>query len=525
MRSPRLSDWTPSQWARTVRAAFVLLAAGFLPANAAELWMPSIFGDGMVLQRDQPLPVWGRARPGEEVVVKFGENEVRTTTDASGRWSVLLPAQSASAVGQDLAIRSTEGEKNLRDVRVGDVWLLGGQSNMGWSLTQSKGGDEAAAAEVPLVFAFQQHPNAGAASEPAEDVRDGRWLQVTPGTAAHQSGVGFFFARALRERLGPDIPIALIHTAMGGTAIEAWIDSASLEESFAGRVGAQFFRDAHKKWLVRKAAWDADLAKWESALNAARAAGEPVPEKPPTLAKEPEGVRAHQLPGVLFNGKISPLQPFALCGILWYQGESNASDRSAAGRYEELLRLLITRWRAAWGNVPFLIVQLPGYAKATEADWPGVRAAQAAVAESTPNCALVVTIDLGERDEIHPRDKRPVGERAALAALHHVYGRGDVLAGGPKVREVQRDGTDLRVRFTGNLTTSDGTPPRGFAWIASDGSTLPLLNARIEGAEIVAPSPTPETFTLSHAWANWPEANLTGPSGLPVAPFQVSVRE
>lgn len=504
-----------------------LLLVALTATAQARLLVPSIFGDGAVLQRDKPLAVWGQAAPGASVSVAFAGLSASGVAAPDGRWRVELPPLAASAQGRPLEISVGAERLVARDVRVGEVWLLGGQSNIGWSLAQSTGGAEAAAsaAALPLLFSFQQHPNAGASPTPATDVREGRWLALTPATAPHQSAVGFHFARALRAHLGPDIPLALVHTAMGGTAIESWLDADALASSAAGRTGAAFFRAEHQKWLARKAAWDAALAAWTAEAESARAAGRPAPQKPAELAKEPEGVRAHQLPSALFHGKIAPLQPFALRGVLWYQGESNASDTAAAARYGELLRLLVGRWREGFGDaaLPFLIVQLPGYGKTSRwADWPRLRAEQAAVAATTPGCALVVTLDLGEHDDIHPRDKRPVGERAALVARRFVYHDSSAPAEAPRLLAAERAGPELRLRFasTGALSTRDGAAPRGFVWVGENGETRPLAGARLEGSTLVAPLPSSAAFTLRHAWANWPDANLTDASGLPALPFQ-----
>jgi sialate O-acetylesterase len=266
-------------------------------------------------------------------------------------------------------------------------------------------------------------------------------------------------------------------------------------------------------------------ATWQQQADAAKAAGQPVPALDKSLAEEPVGVKPHNLPSVLFNGKVAPLQPFALRGVVWYQGEANAASTDAAKRYADLLPLLIERWRAGFREpaLPFLIVQLPGYNSPSKwADWPEMRAQQAAVCARVPASALVVTLDLGERDNIHPTRKQPVGERAAVVARKLVYGEASLADQGPRYLSAARTGSAIRITLThtGALSTRDAAAPAGFAVVGADGASLPAA-ARIEGDAIVVmvPSTLQGAVTVSYAWENWPEQNLRDASGLPLAPF------
>jgi sialate O-acetylesterase len=492
----------------------------------AELRMASVFSDHMVLQRGHAIPVWGWAEPGARVAVEFAAFKADATAGADGRWETQLPAQPASDSGRELIIQAGSETRRLLDVLVGDVWLLAGQSNMGWSVDQSAEAVAAKArANYPWLRAFTQLPIEGAADQPAQDVKGGKWQTSTPASVGNWSAVGFYFAEALQPHLEKNVPVALIHTAMGGTAIESWIDLASLESLPAGRIGAKFYRDAVAQSLEKKTAWLAAKATWQQKADDAKAAGQPIPALDKSLAKEPAGLKSHNLPSVLFNGKVAPLQPFALRGVVWYQGEANAASTDAAKRYADLLPLLIERWRAGFREpaLPFLIVQLPGHNPDGKwADWPEMRAQQAAVCARVPATALVVTIDLGERDNIHPSQKQPVGERAALVARKLVYGEASLADQGPRYVSATRSGETIRIKLTrtGALATAGASDPTGFNLVNASGTASPAT-ARIEGDDIVVtvPATLQGPVTVSYAWKNWPEANVSDATGLPLAPF------
>lgn len=508
---------------RSIALGFILSA---LSVHAA-LVVPTIFNDGMVLQRDRAITVWGWAEPGARVAVEFAAFKAAATAGADGRWETQLPAQPASASGRDLIIQAGSETRRLRDVRVGDVWLLAGQSNMGWSVDQSAEAEAAKArANYPWLRAFTQLPFEGAADQPVKDVTGGIWKTATPATAGSFSAVGFYFAEALQPHLEKNVPVALIHTAMGGTSIESWIDRASLEALPAGRIGAKFYRDEVGVSLKKNAEWYAAKAAWQQQADAAKAVGKPAPAMDKSLAKEPAGLKSYHLPSVLFNGKVAPLQPFALRGVVWYQGEGNATSTDAAKRYADLLPLLIERWRAGFRDpaLPFLIVQLPGFNPPGKwADWPEMRAQQAAVCARVPATALVVTLDLGERDNIHPTHKQPVGERAALVARKLVYGEAALADQGPRFLSAARTGSAIRITFThtGALSTRDAAAPTGFAVAGADGNAIPAA-ARIEGDAIVVtvPATLQGPVTVSYAWKNWPEANVADATGMPLMAFR-----
>ncbi len=461
----------------------------------AEVRTPSIFGAHMVLQCDRPVPIWGWADPGEQITVEFAGQKKSQTTAANGQWRVTLEPLAASHEPRVLRVQGANTKRSLRfaDVLVGEVWVLGGQSNMGWPLEKSAGGDLARTrADYPWLRIFSQAPNQGVADTPAPDVRSGAWRACRPENAGSISGVGFFFAEALHPQLR--VPIALVNTAMGGTWIESWIDPPTLQTLPGAR-------------------------PYEEMIARARAE---VAEGKKKLEESMLGPFAFRRPGGLYYGKVAPLQPFAIRGVLWYQGEGNANAQMAP-HYDAMLSALIASWRRDWqqGDFPFLIVQLPAFGeKSPAASWPLLREMQLRVSREVKNTGLVVTIDTGERANIHPADKQPVGARAARLACALAYG-GAMDGTGPQLEAHAITGGAVTLRFShvGGGLKSPGGAPKGFEICGVDRKFVPAL-ARIDGPETVSVwSPhVPRPIAVRYAWAAVPECNLLGGDGLPASP-------
>jgi len=465
------------------------LISCLLVSAQAELWMPSIFNDGMMLQSGKPVPVWGEADAGTEVTVEFDGQKKSVVASANGKWQVNLDPLPASSEPRNLTISSNSNTPILQysNIQIGEIWILAGQSNMGWTLGQSKGGTEAAAqADYPWLRVFKQWPNQGACDEPARDVKGGQWTFCSPQTAAGFSGVGFFFARELQKTLTPGTPIALIDTQMGGTYAECWIDFQTLEKTPSAK---PFLDKAASE--IKSDVFD-DKGYW--------------------------GPNNFRRPAGLFNGKVAPLQPFAARGVIWYQGEGNSQKWLASG-YAETLTALITSWRDGFAqpDLPFFIVQLPRYGAGAGNDWPAVRAAQAQVAKEIPQVELSVTIDLGEQASIHPIDKEPVGERLALLARAKVYSH-NVACSGPVFQSLEKDGNSLIVHFK----FADGLALNGaggFELCGADGKFVPARPDIVDGALKLSSPDVAEPFGARYAWFNWGEVSLFNGAGLPAAPF------
>ncbi len=490
--------------------ALTLLTGGGLTQAAVTL--PTLVTDHMVVQRDLPVHVWGKANPGEAVSVNFRGETGTAVTDDLGQFHVYL-APGAAGGPFEMRVKGTN-EIVLKDILVGDVWVAAGQSNMEWPIRWAGAPEvEMAGARHPRIRLFRAMHRV---SEYAFDELYGTpWAECGPETVADFSAVGYHFGRNLQEKLG--VPIGLIQMAWGGTPIDSWTSygaltaDASLMPALAE--WASMMRD-HPEALLR---YHQEAKRWEAAAARAKAAGMAFKEPAPAKPVGPEGPWK---PGVIFNGMVAPAAHYPIRGVIWYQGESNTA-LTRAPYYGRLFRTMIEDWRRAWGlgDFPFLYVQLAGFGADAESDWPEVREAQRR-ALATANTAMAVAIDLGERDNIHPKNKREVGRRLALAARALVYGE-SVAYSGPLFRRVTQESGALRVWFDhgGGLAARNGEL-RGFE-VAGEDRLWSAAAARIDGATVLVSSPAaPKPRYVRYGWANFSEGNLYNAEGLPAAPFR-----
>lgn len=470
-------------------ALLTLLALSVPGAAVADVTMPSAISDHMVLQREAPVRIWGWADPGEAVTVSFAGQEEQVNADAEGNWSVMLDAMDASAEGRDLVIVG-ENRIEVGDVLVGEVWVASGQSNMEWNVHNSDNAqEEIAAANHPgLRMWTAQRTVAG---EPQRDV-PGQWRVCSPGTVGGFSAVGYYFARELYQRL--DVPVGILHSSWGGTPSEAWTSREKLEAT-----------DAAGPILER---FDAG-----------------------------NGVAANHphAPAGLFNGMIAPIVPYTIQGAIWYQGESNASR---AEQYETIFPAMILDWREHWGqgDFPFLFVQLANFMayddQPTDTDWSHLRDAQLHTLHTVPNTGMATIIDIGEANDIHPRNKQDVGLRLALWTLAETYDQ-DVVASGPIFKSVIIDQVEGRQgvligfeMFSSELAVRDGGTLSGFTIAGEDGRFVPAQASIYDpegdpGVVFVWSDDVPNPIDVRYAWKNNPEdANLVNEEGLPASPFR-----
>ena len=510
---------------RFSKIAPALLLTPFLAGlHAADFKLSGVFGDHMVLQREKPVPVWGWTTPADQVTVQFAGQAKTATADAAGKWLGRLDPMPASTEPRTLVITSrvTNHESRITDVLVGDVFLLAGQSNMTWWLSGSTGGEEAVKrADYPWL----RHLDVGwqCTDEPATDVSPGaKWQVCTPETASRFSGVGFFLAEALHAV--HDVPIALIQTGVAATWGENWISRAAMEADPEFRYCLGKYEEALAKLPEEQERWETEKAAHEKKVAEAKAAGKKPPKRSYFLQNGPMGPRHSRRPNALYNGRVAPLMPFAVRGMIWYQGEGNTSV-NLAGHYHKLLTTLVQTWRAgfAQGDVPFFIVQLPRY----EYDdpwhsWPLVREAQMRVGLEQPNCGFVALIDEGEAKDVHPKNKRPVGDRLARLARSVIYGEDLVPTGPVPERHETKDGAvRLQFRYAGKgLRARDGAL-RTFTVCGADQVFHPAT-AEITGKDTirVASPNVPEPVAVRYAWEPFPDCNLFNSEGLPAAPFR-----
>ena len=483
----------------------------------ADVKLPAIFSDHMVLQQGVAAPVWGWADPGEEVTVSIAGQTKTTKAAENGKWSVKLDPLKP---GETLTL-SIKGKNNIviQDVLVGEVWLCSGQSNMAMTVGSAKDFEqEKAAANFPKIRMFKE--GSSAATTPQEQGK-GAWFVCSSETVGGFSAAAYFFGRDLHQKLG--LPVGLINSSVGGTAIEAWT-------SWEAQKDKTELKPIFESWETRQANWDPakaqaqydkQLAAFKEASAKAKAEGKPAP-RAPRKASEPRLDVNH--PANLFNGKIVALISYAIAGAIWYQGESNAGHGEL---YELQLVTMVKDWRARWGcDFPFGWVQLPNFHKAQaepveDTGWVRVREGMLK-ALSLPRSGMAITVDLGEADNIHPKNKQDVGKRLALWALADVYGQKVIASCGPLPAGQEVRGGEMIVSFkhTDGGLVAKGAELTGFA-IAGADKKWSKAKGRIDGSKVVVSSPdVKEPVAVRYAWADNPDCNLYNGAGLPASPFR-----
>ncbi len=499
--------------------AVLLVLSVLTPHVAADVKLPAVFADHMVLQRDAALPVWGWAEAGEKVEVSIAGQTKTATADANGKWSVKLDKLTA---GEPTSM-TVKGKNTItiQDVLVGEVWLCSGQSNMAWTVASSKNFDqEKAAAQFPQIRQFKE--SSGTATTPQEK-GGGNWTVCSPDTVGGFTATGYFFGREAHKAL--NVPVGLINSSVGGTPIEAWTswdaqkDKAELKPIFErwDKQAAEWDRDP----AAAQARYEKQVAAHKEAAAKAKADGKPAPRAP----QKPSDPRlASHHPATLFNGKIAPLIPYAIRGAIWYQGESNAGGGQL---YELQLTTMIADWRTRWGqgDFPFGWVQLPNFHKAQVAPvehsgWVLVREGMLK-ALRVPNTGMAITVDIGEANDIHPKNKQDVGKRLASWALAKVYGQ-KVPASGPLPASNKINGNEVVITFqhTDGGLVGKGGELKGFA-IAGADKKWARANAKIEGDKVIASSPdVTAPVAVRYAWADNPDCNLYNGADFPASPFR-----
>lgn len=442
----------------------------------AAVRLPAVIGNDMVLQRGQPVPIWGWGDKGEEITVSIAGQQHIVKADDNGRWKVTLAKLD---VGQPLEMTVTGSSGStitLKNILVGEVWICSGQSNMAIGVAACKDGKQEVAAANHLGIRLFTVA-AAQAPKPADDVR-GNWRLCTPENIAEGkpdcggfSAVAYYFGRQLQQEL--KVPIGLIDTSVGGTPAEFWTSRKTLEADPALKT----------------------LAQGESSS--------------------------------LYNGMVAPLMPYAIRGAIWYQGESNVPR---AYQYRALFPAMIGNWRADWGqgDFPFGFVQIAPYLKYSTEGKQDPRCcselweAQLMTLKSVPNTGMVVTTDIGDVNDIHPANKQDVGRRLALWAMAKVYGR-DLVYSGPIYKSMAVESGKIRLQFDhcgSGLVSRDGKPLSDFTIAGEDQNFVSAL-AEIDGDSIVVHSDqVAKPVAVRFGWRNDATPNLSNKDGLPASPFR-----
>jgi sialate O-acetylesterase len=512
-------------------ASFALadaLVLGLAAALAAQIRLPALIGDHMVIQQDKPVAIWGWAGKNEPVTVIFNGQEKKAVAAApDGRWRVLFDALKASDKPLEMTIRGAKGPANvIKDILVGEVWVCSGQSNMEWAMSWLPDpAPDILRAVNPNMRLFLVPKRT--ADRPQEDVV-AKWEPCSPDSVRPFSAVAYYFGLELHKRLG--VPVGIIESAWGGTMIEPWtppIGFAAVPELkpiLDGQaVKYQTYRDELGK----------TLPSWETWIREARkalAANAPLPPEPPLGPDNP--FSSPQAPTALYNGMIHALTPFAIRGAIWYQGEANRNDGLL---YAKKMEAMIKGWRTAWqlGDFPFYYVQLAPYDYGYNRDTPVVDVPDdlrlpliweaQTKAMGIPNTGMAVVTDIADLRNIHPTNKRDVGYRLSLWARAETYGEKTLVHSGPLYKSMTVDGNLIRLAFDhvgGGLVANDGQPLKWFE-IAGDDHIFYNAEADIAGDTVVVWSPkVAAPKAVRFGWSQLAVPNLANKDGLPASPFR-----
>jgi len=484
----------------------------------ANVSLPDVISDGMVLQQNQRVPIWGTADPGETVTVKFAGQSKTATAPANGKWLIKLDPVRANATPGAMII-SGKNSIELKDILVGEVWLVAGQSNMQRLLSETANGDAAiASANHPLIRLFNVSRQVAFKHAPPPLAT---WASCSPQSVKEFSAAGYYFGVELENEL--HVPVGLINASYGGSQAEAWTPVEYLLASAELRPTVERTKIWDEERPRVRVEYDEALKKWRADADKAVAAG----ARPSPSPAVPDALREYRIASSIYDGMIAPLIPFYIRGAFWYQGESN---EARAQQYGILLPTMIKAWRERWGEdkFPFGIIQLPNYRdpKPEPADeaWSHVREAQRRTAVNVLNTALIVTIDIGEAHDIHPKNKLDVGKRMARWALADVYGE-KLTSSGPMFREAKISGARILLKFDqagSGLKIRDGDKLNEFA-IAGADQKWHWANAKIVGKDAIEvwSDEVPQPLAVRYAFNNNPRhPNLSNDTGLPAAPFR-----
>lgn len=540
-----------------------VICLGFTHSLRADVRMSSLFGDHMVLQQESKIPVWGWAEPGESVTVTLsggpsGNSSANAVTGPNGKWRVDLPPNTASSTALTLTVTGKNTLK-FEDVLVGDVWVCSGQSNMEYGILNVNK-EEVMEPEIRVFYVTKSAsltPVEETEFVPLEiglDTLSGHWQKtLRTGGWGGFSAVGYLFAKNIHAFTAK--PVGMIGSYWGGTPAQAWTSLSGLEkeptlvnyieglQKLSPEQKAKFpikwadYVSAMKKWdKEARAPFDVQMKTWNEEAKKAKDAGQPEPPKPQLAYPRPANPGNVGTATSLFNGMINPLIPFAIKGVIWYQGESNAW---LGTEYGVLFSNMIRDWREKWGrgDFPFLFVQVAGYGvpptDPTRGRWAFLREGQAK-ALSLPKTGMATALDVGDEKDIHPKNKIPVAERLALLAKQIAYGQ-SLIASGPTYDSMKVESGKIRVGFknTGSGLVI-GVPPAmpgaqpapapatltGFEIAGDDHKWVPA-QATIDGTTVVVSSPEVQNpVAVRYCWADYPPCSLYNKEGLPTYPFR-----
>jgi sialate O-acetylesterase len=486
----------------SILCLLLLLKSNLFAQNIA---VASIFGDGMVLQQGINVPIWGTSKPNDAVSIAFAGKIIKTNADVGGKWMVKLPVMKYGGP-YEMQISTAQQNLILKDILIGEVWLASGQSNMQFRVSElNESRKEINAANYPDIRFFTVALNMS--NVPLNSVK-GSWKTCSPENAGSFSAVAYFFAKNLHQ--DKKVPVGVISSSWGATAAEAWTSRESL-------INHSDYKDSVLKYQKLQEDWELLYQNHLKEVEAARKANTKVPQAP----------AEKNYAGSLYNAMIAPIVPYGIKGVIWYQGENNANTGRGL-QYRTLFPLLINDWRTKWNDekMPFLYVQLANYRQRNTApvfkdNWALLREAQAMTLK-IPNTGMAVTIDIGEENDIHPKNKKDVGNRLYLAAKHIAYKDKGVVYVGPTYKSMKIEDSTISLSFTevGTGLMSKGEQLIGFA-VAGKDKKFYWAEAEIKGNKVVLKcKEVSKPVAVRYAWSINPPCNLFNKEGLPAVPFR-----
>lgn len=517
-----------------------ILFCALVPCSYCNVVLNPLFSNGAVLQQGVDLPIWGTASENENISIQL-DGETVSCRARNGKWMARLKPHKAGGP----FVLTVKGENTVvvENICIGEVWFCSGQSNMAFNLgAAANAAAEGPTAKHPFLRMFTVPRKT--AIQPMENA-DGKWVECSPATAAGFSAVAYFFGRDILKSTG--VPVGLIHSSWAGSPAQAWTSLSGLKtqpafDSYV--VGSETlitkYPEAAAKYPQQMSDFEEKMRRWneevgffykktvdawnaENAVNKTEGKGllpKPVPSVPPPKRPIPPDGNSSD-PTTLFNAMVAPIIPYAIKGVIWYQGESNSSK---ALEYRSLFPRLISDWRGKWGqgNFPFLFVQIAPYREQP----PEIRDAQLATLRKLSNVAMVVTTDVGDPENIHPSNKEPVGQRLALAARAIAYGE-RIEFSGPLLKSAEFDSKQAVLHFDhigGGLMSKNGDL-KGFEISGIDKKYLQAKAIIVDDTVLVASEQVKNPVAVRYGWTNAPDVNLFNKEGLPASPFQTDARD
>ncbi|MFT4549865.1 MAG: sialate O-acetylesterase [Verrucomicrobiales bacterium] len=508
------------------------------------LTLPKIFSDGMVLQRDKKLKVWGWAPAGQDVTVQFAGQNQTDQSDAKGNWNVLLDPLAASFKNRALVVSSGDQKITVDEVLVGEVWLCGGQSNMEFKMRNTRDGDmEVLSSDYPAIRYLRVPKVANtrpqADFEPSES--EGFWRKCQGADTEDCTAVGYYFGRRLHQFL--KVPVGLIDTSWGGTMAQHWVEHSMLESIEEMKPHLDAYAKIQQEWIAMGKAEGAEreyqnaIAGWKNAVAEWNAIKDPTKKskRPPGQPKIKTDPITHHQPGGMLNGVVAPISGFTIRGVLFYQGENNSFGEGWKP-YHKTFRKVIQSFRRAFDDpqLPFGIIQIAGWSTRRSMTYDMnhhtnvIREIQFDIWQDTPHTGLIVSFDANTSGSIHPGRKAPIGERSARWALAEVFQQKShnnrpIEWRGPVYEKMEVVDGQCVVTFknetAGGLRLNKGVDV-GF-YIAGEDKTFKIAKAKVAGDTLIIWNDAiKKPVAVRYASSNLPIGGLMNGRQLPAYPFR-----